>query len=105
MLQQRDSDIGVVQERIVEEEKVLEQQRERLEEENEMLKNEKKNNHEVELELEKLNAVNSRMRREFADLQQAVYTISNEVQLHLRTLEKLSLTTLTFCSITQLSVE
>ncbi|ERL93196.1 hypothetical protein D910_10493 [Dendroctonus ponderosae] len=78
MLQQRDADIDARQERILEAETVLEQQQEHLEEENSMLKNEQKNNHVIELELEQLNAANSRMRRELGDLQQTMYAIVNE---------------------------
>lgn len=81
MLQQRDDDIEAGQERILEAEKVLESQNEGLEEENEMLHNEQKNNRELLMEIEKLNSLNSRMRRELSDLQQDVYTIANEVIL------------------------
>lgn len=79
MLQQRDADIETRQERILEAEAVLEEQQEHLEDENAMLKNEQRNNHAVELELEQLNAANSRIRREFGDLQQTMYAIVNEV--------------------------
>lgn len=86
MLQQRDDDIEAGQERILEAEKVLESQNECLEEENEMLHNEQKNNRELLMEIEKLNSLNSRMRRELSDLQQDVYTIANEVILEEETL-------------------
>lgn len=86
MLQQRDDDIEAGQERILEAEKMLESQNEGLEEENEMLHNEQRNNRELLMEIEKLNSLNSRMRRELSDLQQDVYTIANEVILEEETL-------------------
>lgn len=81
MLQQRDDDIEAGQERILEAEKVLENQNESLEEENQMLRNEQKNNRELLMEIENVNSLNSRMRRELSDLQQDVYVIVNEVSL------------------------
>lgn len=81
MLQQRDDDIEAGQERILDEEKVLESQNESLVEENQMLHNEQKNNRELLMEIEKLNSQNSRMRKELSDLQQDVYIIANEVIL------------------------
>lgn len=81
MLQQRDDDIEAGQERILDEEKVLESQNESLVEENQMLHNEQKNNRELLMEIEKLNSLNSRMRKELSDLQQDVYIIANEVIL------------------------
>ncbi|KAL1491322.1 hypothetical protein ABEB36_011935 [Hypothenemus hampei] len=78
MLQQRDQDIETTQNRILEAERMLANHQEQLEEENAMLGNEKKNNHEIDMEIEKLTALNTRMRRDLADLQQNIYAVANE---------------------------
>lgn len=78
MLQQRDTDIDAGQERILVAQKVLAKREERLEEERGMLNNEKKNNHDMEMEIEQLNYTNSKMRREFSELQQNVFMMASE---------------------------
>lgn len=78
MLQQRDADIDAGQERILVAQKVLAKREERLEEERGMLNNEKKNNHDMEMEIEQLNYTNSKMRREFSELQQNVFMMASE---------------------------
>ncbi|XP_050306787.1 coiled-coil domain-containing protein 39 [Anthonomus grandis grandis] len=80
MLQTRDQDISKWQERIGQSHDALMKQQEILEEENQLLKNEIKNNKEIELEIESLNAMNSRIRRELGEFQQNVLTVINEVQ-------------------------
>lgn len=78
MLQQRDTDIDAGQERILVAQNVLAKREEHLEEERGMLNNQKKNNHDMEMEIEQLNYTNSRMRRDFSDLQQNVYSMASE---------------------------
>ncbi|XP_066261629.1 coiled-coil domain-containing protein 39-like [Euwallacea similis] len=80
MLQQRDAEIETGQERILEADEVLKKQNEHIEEENKMLSNQQRNNHELELEIEKLNASSSGLKGELSDLQQSLFAIGNECQ-------------------------
>lgn len=79
MLQQRDEDIIKAQEKIISTQELIEQQKEKLSEENGFLNNEKRNNHELDLEMESLNALNSRMRKDFDDLTQESLLLTSEV--------------------------
>lgn len=80
MMQQRDNDVINMQTQIVTSLEVIEKQKEKLIEENNFLNNEKRNNHELEQELQKSNAINSRMRSELNDLTQHILFLNSEVK-------------------------
>lgn len=81
MLQQRDEDVVKTQENIINTQELIEKHKEKLEEENGFLNNEKRNNHELDLEMESLNALNSRLRRDFDDLGQDLLLMNSEVHI------------------------
>ncbi|KAJ8916181.1 hypothetical protein NQ315_016320 [Exocentrus adspersus] len=79
MLQHRDEDVIKAQEQIVCTQELIEKQKERLNEENGFLANEQRNNHELDLEMESLNALSSRMRRNYSDLTQELLIMNSEL--------------------------
>lgn len=79
MMQQRDNDVINVQEQIVLTLEMTQRQEEKLAEENIFLNNEKRNNRELDLELQQINAHISRMRRDLNDLSQNMLFINSEV--------------------------
>ncbi|CAH1176156.1 unnamed protein product [Phaedon cochleariae] len=79
MLQQRDKDIMNAQDQIANVHEMIQQQAEKLEDENTFLKNEQRNNRELEMETQSLNALNSRMRTEFGELTQHMLLLSSEL--------------------------
>lgn len=79
MMQQRDKDVIHVQEQIVLTLEMIQRQEEKLAEENTFLKNEQRNNRELESELQQINSRNSRMRRDLNDLSQNMLLINSEV--------------------------
>ncbi|XP_018561300.1 coiled-coil domain-containing protein 39-like [Anoplophora glabripennis] len=80
MLQRRDEDVVKTQEHIIGTQELIERHKEKLDEENVFLNNEKRNNHELDLEMESLNALNSRLRRDCDDLAQDLLTMNSELQ-------------------------
>ncbi|KAG5864259.1 hypothetical protein JTB14_019631 [Gonioctena quinquepunctata] len=79
MLQQRDNDIMNSQEQISNVLEIIQKQQEKLSEEKTFMKNERRNNREIELEVQEMNVVNSRMRRDLNDLMQHILLISGEL--------------------------
>ncbi|XP_030752346.1 coiled-coil domain-containing protein 39-like [Sitophilus oryzae] len=90
MLKQRDEDIDVERDRILDAQNVLEKQQEHLSEEVRFLENEQRNNHETQLVLERINSLNSRLRRELGDLEQDVYAAISESHAYKRQLSSLA---------------
>lgn len=86
MLQQRDNDTVKMQERITETLEIIEKQKEKLGDANAFLKNENKNNHDLQLELESLNTLNSRLRKELNDLTQLLLLLNSELHTSKRQL-------------------
>lgn len=80
MMQQRDMDVINMQEQIVTTLEVIQSQDEKLEEENNFLNNEKRNNHEVATEVQQINIIHSRMRRELNEMSLRVLFLHNEVR-------------------------
>lgn len=79
MMKQRDDDVVNIQDQIVTTLEIIQKEEEKLNEENTFLKNENRNNHELEQELEKCNAVNSSMRKELNELTQHMLFLNTEV--------------------------
>nr|XP_023029063.1 coiled-coil domain-containing protein 39 [Leptinotarsa decemlineata] len=79
MLQQRDNDIMKTQEQMSTVQEMIQKQQEKLSEEDIFLKNEQRNNHEIKLDIQNLNAVNSRMRRDYHELVQHTLLINGEL--------------------------
>ncbi|XP_057653393.1 coiled-coil domain-containing protein 39-like [Diorhabda carinulata] len=78
MLQQRDNDIIRTQEEMYHVQEMIQKQEEKLEQENKFLENEKRNNRNLELEIQEANNVNSKLRREMADLYQMLLLMNTD---------------------------
>ncbi|CAH1955933.1 unnamed protein product [Acanthoscelides obtectus] len=78
MLQQRDVDIFRAQEQIQAEYEAIAKQEVVLEEEHNFLNNQKRVNHEIELEIQSINSTNCRMRRELGELAQVILLMNND---------------------------
>lgn len=86
MMQQRDKDVIHVQEQIVLTIEMIQRQEEKLAEENTFLKNEQRNNRELDLELQQINSRNSKMRRDLNDLSQNMLLTNSEVSQYINSL-------------------
>ncbi|XP_056637755.1 coiled-coil domain-containing protein 39 [Diorhabda sublineata] len=84
MLQQRDNDIIRTQEEMYHVQEMIQKQEEKLEQENKFLENEKRNNRNLELEIQEANNVNSKLRREMADLYQMLLLMNTDVSILLK---------------------
>lgn len=80
MLQQRDQDIAAAQEQVGNVYEMIETQKEKLEDEGNFLKNQQRTNHEIELEVQNLNSLHSRMRRDLGELNQHELLLISELQ-------------------------
>lgn len=78
-LRQRDADIQRINGEIYMTELAIENQQEIVQEQNDFLNNEKVHNKATEEEINELNGVNSRIRKELNDLLQYILRITNEV--------------------------
>lgn len=79
MMQQRDNDVTNMQEQIVTTLEAIQKKEEKLLEENNFLNNEQRNNRDLELELQKVNAINSRTRNDLNELTQHMLFLNSEV--------------------------
>lgn len=91
MMHQRDNDVVHIQEQIMVTLELIQKEEEKLDEENNFLNNEKRNNRELELDLQKINAVHSKMRRELNDLSQHMIFLNSEVKYFFHFLLRLTL--------------
>lgn len=81
MMHQRDNDVVHVQEQILTTLEIIQKQNEKLVDENDFLNNEKRNNHDLDLELQNKNAINSKLRRDLIELSNHILFLTGEVKV------------------------
>lgn len=82
MMHQRDNDVVHVQEQILTTLEIIQKQDENLTDENNFLNNEKRNNHDLDLELQNKNAINSKLRRDLIELSSHILFFNGEVKVY-----------------------